>query len=71
MLSNGITVPPRRINEIVHGTLRITADTALRLGQFFAMEAPSWMNLESYYDLQLAQDELGEKLKAEVEAFAA
>jgi len=70
-LAKLINVPPRRINEIVHGTRRITADTALRLGKCFAMEAQFWMNLQSHYDLELAQDELGEKLKSEVEAFAA
>ena len=44
-LAKAIGVPPRRINEIVHGKRGITADTALRLGYFFSMEAQFWMNL--------------------------
>ena len=50
-LAKGIGVPPRRINEIVQGKRSITADTALRLGKFFGMEAQFWMNLQSHYDL--------------------
>ena len=47
-LAKGIAVPPRRINEIVQGKRSITADTALRLGKFFGMEAQFWMNLQSH-----------------------
>jgi len=49
-------VPPRRINEIVHGTRRITADTALRLAKFFGTTAMFWMNLQTRYDLEIAED---------------
>lgn len=45
---------PRRINEIIQGKRGITADTAMRLGQFFGMEAQFWMNLQSHYDLEVA-----------------
>ncbi|HOY66045.1 MAG TPA: HigA family addiction module antitoxin [Candidatus Ozemobacteraceae bacterium] len=51
-----IGVPPRRINEIVLGKRAVTADTALRLGRFFGMEAQYWLNLQSWYDLEVAQD---------------
>jgi addiction module HigA family antidote len=60
-------VPPRRINEIVQGKRSITADTALRLGRFFSMEAQFWMNLQSHYDLEVAKDAIAGKLDREVE----
>lgn len=63
-LAVAIGVPPRRINEIVHGLRRITADTALRLGRYFGMSAQFWINLQSHYDLELEQDVLGEALEA-------
>ncbi len=56
-LAVAIGVPPRRINEIVHGKRRITADTALRLGRYFGMESQFWMNLQARYDLDVAADE--------------
>ena len=61
-LAKGIGVPPRRINEIVHGKRGITADTALRLGKFFGMEAQFWMNLQSHYDQEVAKEVIAEKL---------
>ncbi|MBP7633289.1 HigA family addiction module antidote protein [Candidatus Ozemobacteraceae bacterium] len=51
-----IGVPPRRINEIVLGKRAVTADTALRLGRFFEMEPQYWLNLQSWYDLEIAKD---------------
>ena len=63
-LALAIGVPPRRINEIVHGTRRITADTALRLGRYFAIDSQFWLNLQSRYDLEVELDALGEKLNA-------
>ncbi|WEG07568.1 HigA family addiction module antitoxin [Microbacterium horticulturae] len=51
-----IGVPPRRINEIVHGKRAITADTALRLGQYFGVDPQFWLNLQSQYELELARD---------------
>ena len=63
-LALAIGVPPRRINEIVHGTRRITADTALRLGRYFAIDSQFWLNLQSRYDLEVELDALCEKLNA-------
>jgi addiction module HigA family antidote len=58
-----ISVPPRRINEIVNGKRRVTADTAMRLAIFFNMTPQYWMGLQADYDLDVAQDELEEKNK--------
>lgn len=57
-----IRVSPRRINEIVHGKRRLTADTALRLSHYFGTTAQFWMNLQSRYDLDIGQDNLGANL---------
>ena len=57
-LAQAIGVPPRRINEIVHGTRRISADTALRLSRFFGMSEGLWMNLQSHYDIEIEKDRL-------------
>ncbi|MBW1759034.1 MAG: HigA family addiction module antidote protein [Deltaproteobacteria bacterium] len=62
-----IRVPARRINEIVLGKRRITADTALRLARFFGMSAQFWIGLQMDYDLDVAEDELSEKINREVE----
>ena len=51
-LANEIGVPPRRINEIVHGNRAITADTAIRLSKFFGTSAELWINLQAHYDLE-------------------
>ncbi len=61
-LAVAIGVPPRRINEIVHGKRRITADTALRLGRYFGMSAQFWINLQARYDLEVEMDALGDSL---------
>jgi addiction module HigA family antidote len=70
-LAKSIGVPPRRINEIVQGKRSITADTALRLGKFFGMEAQFWLNLQSHYDLEVARDALAGTLEREVETMKA
>lgn len=57
-----IGVPPRRINEIVHGKRRITADTALRLARYFGTSDRFWLNLQSRYDLEVERDALGSTL---------
>ena len=57
-----IDVPPRRINEIVHGKRRITADTALRLARYFGTSDLFWVNLQNRYDLEVERDTLGSKL---------
>ena len=61
-LAKAIGVPPRRINEIVHGVRSITADTALRLAAFFGTDAQSWMNLQTYYDTETTRDLMQETL---------
>lgn len=66
-LAKDIAVAPRRINEIVHGRRAITADTALRLGRFFSMEAQFWLNLQSHYDMEVAMDILQDRLEKEVQ----
>jgi addiction module HigA family antidote len=70
-LAKSIGVPPRRINEIVQGKRSITADTALRLGKYFGMEAQFWLNLQSHYDLEVARDALAGTLEREVESMKA
>jgi addiction module HigA family antidote len=70
-LAKDIGVPARRINEIVKGDRAITADTALRLGRYFKMSAQFWLNLQSHYDLELAEDRLGRRLEREVKVLAA
>jgi len=57
-LAVAIGVPPRRINEIVHGKRAVTADTALRLGKYFGVSAQFWLNLQTQYDLDVAEDRL-------------
>jgi addiction module HigA family antidote len=58
-----IGVPPRRINEIVHGKRRITADTALRLSRYFGTTDLFWINLQNRYDLEVERDALGAALE--------
>ena len=70
-LAKDISVPQRRISEVVHGKRAITADTALRLGMFFGMEAQFWINLQARYDLLKAEDALATQLKKEVRPHAA
>jgi addiction module HigA family antidote len=65
-LAKGITVPPRRINEIVHGTRAITADTGLRLSRYFGTSERFWLNLQTRYDIEVQKDRLGDILDTEV-----
>ena len=65
-LARGICVPPRRINEIVHGKRSITADTALRLGRFFEIAPQFWLNLQNRFDLEVTEDLLADRLDKEV-----
>ena len=65
-LAKDISVPARRINEIVHGKRAVSANTALRLARFFGMSAEFWLNLQSRYDLEVEIDNLGPKLNKEV-----
>src|SRR6266852_3293081 len=61
-LAKEIGVPSRRVNEIVHGQRRISADTALRLARFFGTSERFWINLQSRYDLEVEKDRLGDAL---------
>ena len=67
-IARDIKVAPRRINEIVQGKRRITADTALRLGIYFKTSAEFWMNLQSSYDLDVEIDQEGSRISKEVHA---
>ena len=69
-LANGLSVPPRRINEIVHGKRSISADTALRLSRFFGVSERFWLNLQMRYDLEMEKDRLGNRLDREVQVYA-
>ncbi|MGV7224762.1 MAG: HigA family addiction module antitoxin [Nitrospinales bacterium] len=66
-LAKDISVPPRRINEIVHGKRSISADTALRLGRFFGISPQFWLNLQTRFDLEVTEDLLAERLDKEVQ----
>jgi addiction module HigA family antidote len=61
-LAKDIFVPPRRVNEIIHGKRAISADTALRLSRYFRTSERFWMNLQSRYDLEKEKDVLGDQL---------
>lgn len=69
-LAKDIGVTPRRINEIAHGRRAISADTALRLSRFFGMEAQFWLNLQARYDMEVAKEELHDKIVKEVRPFS-
>ena len=69
-LAKDISVPPRRINEIVHGKRSISADTALRLGRFFGISPQFWLNLQTRFDLEVAEDLLAERLEKEVQVLS-
>ena len=69
-LGRDLGVSPRRINEIVHGARRVTADTALRLSRYFGTSAEFWLGLQADYDLDLASDLLGERIAREVKVFS-
>jgi addiction module HigA family antidote len=69
-LARDISVPPRRINEIVHRKRAVTADTALRLARYFSTSERFWLNLQSRYDLEIEKDRLGNRLQKEVAVLA-
>ena len=66
-LAKGLSVPPRRINEIVLGKRSVSADTALRLARFFGTSDRFWLNLQTSYDLDIERDRLAGRLSKEVE----
>jgi addiction module HigA family antidote len=69
-LAMDISVPPRRINEIVHVQRSVSADTALRLGKYFGVSPQFWLNLQAHFDLAQVEDRLGDRLNREVHALA-
>ena len=70
-LSRAIGVPRTRLNDIVLGRRGITADTALRLSRYFRVSARFWMNLQSHYEIEAAEEALGERLTREIRPRAA
>lgn len=69
-LAKDVSVPARRINEIVRGARAITANTALRLARYFGTSERFWLNLQARYDLEVEKDRLGKRLKSEVQILA-
>jgi addiction module HigA family antidote len=70
-LAKSLGVPVQRVHDLAHGRRAMTADTALRLARFFAMEAQFWMNLQTRYDLERTADALAGRLEREVAPYAA
>jgi addiction module HigA family antidote len=70
-LSKAIKVPRTRLNDIVRGRRGITADTAMRLARYFGVSAQFWMNLQSHYELEVAEEALGKRLGREIRPHAA
>ena len=70
-LAKDISVPPRRINEIVHGKRAISPDTALRLSRYFGLSERFWINMQARYDLEIEKDRLKDRLAQEVQIYAA
>jgi addiction module HigA family antidote len=69
-LAKDISVPPRRINEIVHGKRGVSADTALRLERYFGLSEGFWLRLQSRYGLEVEKDRLDERLEKEVRIYS-
>jgi len=65
-LARDISVPPRRINEIIHGKRGVTADTALRFARYFGTSDQFWLHIQARYDLESAKDRLAGRLEREV-----
>jgi addiction module HigA family antidote len=70
-LAKDISVPPRRINEIIHGARAITPDTVLRLSRYFGLSERFWLNLQSRYDIEVEKDRLQDRLEREVTVYGA
>lgn len=69
-LAKDISVPPRRINEIIHGKRSISADTALRLSRYFGLSERFWLNLQTRYDIEMEKDKLEKCIEEEVKVLA-
>jgi addiction module HigA family antidote len=69
-LAKDISVPPRRINEIVHGKRGISADTSLRLERYFGLSEGFWLRLQARYDIEMEKDRLEDRLEDEVRVYS-
>ena len=69
-LAKDVAVPPRRINEIVHGTRAVSADTALRLARYLGTSERFWLNLQAQYELDVEYDRIGERIEKEIKPLA-
>jgi antitoxin HigA-1 len=69
-LAKDISVPARRINEIVHGNRALSANTALRLAKYFGLSPQFWLNLQSHYEIEVETDKIGARLNKEVHQLA-
>ena len=65
-VAKDISVPARRINEIVHGKRAISADSALRLSRYFGMSERFWLNLQTQYDIEVQKDKIDKQFEEEV-----
>ncbi len=65
-LAKEIHVPPRRINEIIHGKRGVSPDTALRLSRFFGTSERFWLNLQTRYDIEMTKRQIGDQLQTEI-----
>lgn len=70
-LSKAIKVPRARLNDIIRGKRGVSADTAMRLARYFGVSAQFWMNLQSHYELEMAELALGDRLGREIRPYAA
>jgi len=66
-LAKALGVPQIRISEIVHGKRAVTPDTALRLARYFGTSAELWIGMQATYDLEMARDQLGSRIEAEIQ----
>ncbi len=69
-LAKDISVPPRRINEIIHGKRSVSVDTALRLSRYFGLSERFWLNLQARYDLEIAKDKFEKRIENEVKVLS-
>ena len=70
-LAKAIGVPQIRVSELVHGKRAVTPDTALRLARYFGTSAEFWLGMQSSYDLEVARDQIGDKITSEIQPRAA
>jgi addiction module HigA family antidote len=68
-LAKDINVPANRVSQIIHGKREITADTALRLGLYFGIEPEFWLNLQLRYNMKIAKNKVGKKIRQEVKVY--